>query len=366
MKKKKRGRRLGLDFPGTPGPNNAMTDVPGVLIGYTTLIDDDAAVRTGVTALLPRGREREPMAVWAGFHALNGNGEMTGVHWIRDAGHFYGPICLTNTHSVGIVHHAVTRWLIENHRALFRDRHAWALPVVAETYDGVLNDINGLHVREEHVIEAIESASDSVIAEGNVGGGTGMICYEFKGGTGTASRCLNVGDRSYTVGTLVQANHGIRDWLTILGVPVGHHLRENRLLNREQGSIVVIIGTDIPMLPHQLRRLAQRAALGIARNGTPGGNSSGDIFLAFSVANPFSHESLRDADLTMNFVSDDRFDPIYLAAVEATEEATVNALLAAEDMATFKPRSKICRAIDHDALLDIMTRYGRPTAEAIR
>ncbi len=362
---KRRARCLGLDFPGTPGPHNAITDVPGVEVGYRTLLEGsgelvvgEGPVRTGVTAILPRGRGDVLTGVQAGFHALNGNGEMTGVHWIHDAGYFCGPICLTNTHSVGIAHHAVTRWLIDTNAAAFREQHLWALPVVAETYDGILSDINGQHVRERHVTEAIESAAGGALPQGNVGGGTGMVCYEFKGGTGTASRWIDEGDHTYTVGVLVQANHGIRDWLTILGAPVGRHLREDLLLNGEQGSIVVIIATDAPMLPHQLQRLARRAAIGIGRNGTPGGNRSGDIFLGFSTANPVPPDYLREPQPSIGFLPDNRFDPYYLAVVEATEEATVNALVAAEDMPTLKPAGRVCRAIPHAALIEAMSRYG--------
>lgn len=362
---KQRARELGLAFPGTPGTHNAITDVPGVTVGYRTLIEGHGPlvvgkgpVRTGVTAILPRGHEEELTAVWAGFHALNGNGEMTGTHWITDGGYFHGPICLTNTHSVGMVHHAVTRWLIDSYATVFQDQHAWALPVVAETYDGLLNDINGQHVRTHHVIEAIENATTGPIAEGNVGGGTGMVCYEFKGGTGTASRRINIGNKTHTIGTLVQANHGIRDWLTILGVPVGMHLQDDRLFARERGSVIVVVATDIPMLPHQLNRLARRASLGIGRGGTPGGNNSGDIFLAFTTANARTWESLREHEFTMDSVSDDHFDPIYLATVEATDEAVVNALVAAEDMETLKPAGKVCRAVEADTLLGVMALHG--------
>jgi D-aminopeptidase len=238
-----RARDLGLDFPGTPGPNNALTDVPGVLVGYTTLIDDAAKIRTGVTAILPYGHDSVPRPVWAGQFSLNGNGEMTGVHWIHDAGYFTGPVCITNTHSVGMVHHAATRWMIDTYSAAFRDEHFWAMPVVAETYDGVLNDINGQHVHAEHVMAAIANAAGGVPAEGNVGGGTGMICYEFKGGTGTSSRRVSLGGEDYTVGALVQANHGRRDLLTILGVPLGREMREDLQFSRETGSIIVVIGT---------------------------------------------------------------------------------------------------------------------------
>lgn len=365
-RRKKRARELGLDFGGSPGPANAITDVPGVLVGYRTIIEGDGAlapgkgpVRTGVTAILPRGSAREMMPVWAGFHALNGNGEMTGVHWINHAGHFYGPICLTNTHGVGAVHHGVTGWMIETYADEFAEDHVWALPVVAETYDGVLNDINGRHVREAHVREAIAAARAGLIAEGNVGGGTGMICYEFKGGTGTASQQLEIAGREYSLGVLVQANHGRRDWLTILGAPVGRHLREDRLFDGEQGSIIVVIGTDIPMLPHQLARLAQRASIGIGRHGTPGGNNSGDIFLAFSTANPTTRRDVAKGIRSMECIADELFDPVYLAAVRATEEAVVNALLAAEDMTTLRPAGRICRAIDAGQLLGVLRSYGR-------
>jgi D-aminopeptidase len=371
--RKKRARELGLNFEGTPGPANAITDVPGVLVGYRTLVSGDGPlvagkgpVRTGVTAILPRGRERELTPVWAGFHALNGNGEMTGVHWIRHAGYFHGPICLTNTHSVGAVHQGATGWMIETFGEEFSTRHVWALPVVAETYDGVLNDINGRHVREHHVREAIEAAADGPIGEGNVGGGTGMICYEFKGGTGTASQRVAVDGTMRTVGVLVQANHGLRDWLTVLGVPVGRFLREDRLLQREQGSIIAVIGTDIPMLPHQLARVAQRASLGIARHGTPGGNSSGDMFLAFSVANPLTGREVAQGRRAMVYTPDELFDPIYLATVRAVEEAVVNAMLAADDMSTLRPAGKICRAIDPAALVELLQRAGRAGEARVR
>jgi D-aminopeptidase len=259
---------------------------------------------------------------------------------------------------VGIVHHAATRWMIEHYGPEFANDHVFAMPVVGETYDGVLNDINGQHVTVEDVFAAIAAARGGPIAEGNVGGGTGMICYEFKGGTGTASRTVPLAEESFTVGALVQANHGIRDWLTILGVPVGLHLREDRLFSTERGSVIVILATDAPMLPHQLRRLAKRAAIGIGRNGTPSGNNSGDIFLAFSVGN--DRES-SDSPPKQRFeaVSDSYFDPFYLAGVEAIEEAIVNALVGATDMTTVKPAGRICRAIDHRRLQAVMREYGR-------
>jgi len=231
--------------------------------------------------------------------------------------------------------------------------------VVAETYDGHLNDINGQHLREEHVRSAIEHAAGGVPAEGNVGGGTGMICYEFKGGTGTASRQVRLGGEAYSVGALVQANHGLRDWLTILGVPVGRELRDDLIAKRERGSIIVVLGTDAPLAPLSLRHVAKRAAIGIGRHGTPGGNNSGDIFLAFSVANPMEMPQLSPAMLTFDCINGEILDPLYLAAVEAVEEAVVNALIAAEDAPTLKPAGKICRAIDHDRLVEVMRRYNR-------
>ncbi|MEZ5773554.1 MAG: P1 family peptidase [Hyphomicrobiaceae bacterium] len=360
---KPRARDLGLPFPGTPGPANALTDVPGVMVGYETVTGNSASgrqIRTGVTAVIPRSGETAPQPVWAGFHALNGNGEMTGTHWIEDAGYFIGPLAITNTHSVGIVHHALVRHTIETYRDDWTEGHVWAMPVVAETYDGVLSDINGLHVTEQHALAALANAKAGPIAEGNVGGGTGMICYDFKGGTGTASRVIEVGGRSHTVGALVQANHGRREWLTVLGVPVGRHLKDDIIREtKEEGSIIVLIGTDLPILPHQLRRIAKRASIGIGRGGTPGGNSSGDIFLAFSVANPMPLAEHAGPRLQFEAINDDIFDPIYMAAIEAVEEAVINAMVAAEDTPTLKPPGKICRAIPHDGLVAVMKRYGR-------
>ncbi|MEQ9638577.1 MAG: P1 family peptidase [Alphaproteobacteria bacterium] len=360
---KPRGRDLGLPFAGAPGTHNAITDVPGVGVGFATIVaDTPRQVRTGVTAIVPRLGVREPQPVWAGWHALNGNGEMTGTHWIEDGGYFVGPICITNTHSVGIVHHAAVRWTIETYGQAWHDQHLWAMPVVAETYDGVLSDINGLHVTEAHALAALNDAKPGPVAEGNVGGGTGMIAFEFKGGTGSASRRVDLGGRSYHVGALVQANYGRRDWLSVLGVPVGRHLRDDLLIgDKEQGSIIVVIGTDLPLLPHQLRGVAKRASIGIGRLGTPGGQSSGDIFLAFSVANAMPLPGMADDLNHFEAVNSDRLDPIYLAAVEAIEESVINAMLAADDTATLKPAGKVCRAIRHDALVDLMRRHGRMT-----
>ncbi|HEJ1327405.1 DmpA family aminopeptidase [Pseudomonas aeruginosa] len=362
---KKRARELGLPFPGTPGPFNAITDVPGVRVGYCTL-DQPAgpngrAVKTGVTALLPRGYQSNPSPVWAGFYALNGNGEMTGTHWIEDGGYFLGPVCITNSHSVGIVHHAAVRWSIDQYAAAWEQHHLWAMPVVAETYDGVLSDINGLHVTEADALFALNNATDGPLTEGNVGGGNGMICYGFKGGTGTASRRLELSGTAHHLGVLVQANHGVREWLSVLGVPVGSAVEIPTIpdTDRERGSIIVVIATDIPMLPHQLRRLAKRAALGLARGGTPGGNNSGDIFLAFSTANPRPLPQLDEANLTAEYLNDEHFDPVYLAAVESIEEAVVNGMLAAEGAPTQKPPGNYCHALDPAELVRIMGTFGR-------
>ena len=363
-----RARDLGLDFPGNPGPHNALTDVSGVLVGYSwviagegPLVVGEGPIRTGVTAILPRGHDPQPKPVFAGSYALNGNGEMTGTHWIRDGGYFVGPVCITNTHSVGIAHHASVGWMLDTYREDFLQHHLWAMPVIAETYDGTLNDINGRHVTEQHVRAALDSATDGAVAEGNVGGGTGMMCYEFKGGTGTASRQVAIDGETYTVAALVQANYGIRPWLTILGVPVGRHLNEDRIIQEhELGSIIVVIATDAPMLPHQLQRVAKRGAIGIGRCGSPGGNSSGDIFLAFSVANAAPLAMHDKAQLSASYINDDYFDGLYEAAVDSVEEAIVNAMIAAQDTPTIKkPAGTICRAIPHDQLVDIMRRYGR-------
>lgn len=358
---KPRGRELGLPFPGQTGPYNAITDLPGVEVGYCTRIEGDGPlkqgegpVRTGVTAILPLGRLSEPQPVWAGMYALNGNGEMTGTHWIHDGGYFVGPVCITNTHSVGMVHHAATRWMIETYADAWQSEHLWAMPVVAETYDGVLNDINGQHVSEADARSALNTAANGEVAEGNVGGGTGMICYEFKGGTGTSSRRIRIDGEDFTMGALVQANHGSRPWLTVLGHRIGEQMPENRLFETEQGSIIVVLATDLPMAPHQLRRLAKRAAIGIGRGGTPGGNNSGDIFLAFSTANRGPIPQLSGARRTLETISDEEFDAIYIAATESIEEAVINAMLAAEDMTTLRPEGLICRAIEADKLRSIV------------
>jgi len=362
-----RSRDLGLDLPGTPGRCNAITDVPGVEVGLETIEQGEGPldpghgpVRTGVTAILPRGRDPVPRPVWAGQYALNGNGEMTGSHWVRDGGYLIGPVCITNTHSVGMVHHAAVHWMLDTYGDHFHEHHLWAMPVVAETYDGILNDINGQHVAPEHARRALDAAAPGPVAEGNVGGGTGMICYEFKGGTGTASRVVNIDGEKFTVGTLVQANHGARPWLSVLGVPVGRHLAGDVIgIDRELGSIIAVIATDAPLLPHQLDRVARRGAIGIGRGGSPGGNGSGDMFLAFSVANRAELPQISPARLSMEHVNDERLDDLYLACVEAVEESVINAMVCARDMSTLRPPDQICRAIDHDQLVEVMRRYGR-------
>ena len=368
--KKIRGRQLGLPFEGQTGKFNAITDVPGVLVGSKTLISGSlpmiqgkGPIRTGITSILPKGFNKEPQPIWAGMHALNGNGEMTGSHWIKDGGYFIGPICITNTHSVGITHHASIKWIINQYKEYWSKNHLWAMPVVAETYDGVLNDINGQHVTESDVTEAIKKAKPEEVQEGNCGGGTGMICYEFKGGTGTSSRMINIEGEKFTVATLVQANHGIRPWLNILGVPVGKHLDNDRLKsvfeNNELGSIIVIIATDAPIMPHQLRRMAKRAALGIARGGSPGGSNSGDIFLAFSTANSKLIPQLSKSKLQFEYINDEVFDDIYLSIVQSVEESVINAMLAADDMETIRPEGFICKAINYEDLIKIMKKYGK-------
>jgi D-aminopeptidase len=354
-----RARSLGLDFRGEPGGNNAVTDVDGVSVGFSTLHDDARGIRTGVTALVPRDDRDFPIPVWAGHFALNGNGEMTGTHWIKDAGYFFGPVLITNTHSIGPAHHGAVKWTIERYAEAFAQHPLWAMPVVAETCDATLNDINGLHVTADHALEALAAARPGPVAEGAVGGGTGMIAYEFKAGTGTASRRVRIDGSTYTVGALVQANHGLRPWLSILGVPVGEFLTEDRLRQTESGSIIAVIVTDAPLSPLSLRHTARRAAIGVGRGGTPGGNSSGDLFLAISTANARELPQFSKSRETFDFLNAEWIDPLYLGVVEAVEEAVVNALVAGRDTPTFNPEGKICRGIDHNRLRDVMRRFGR-------
>lgn len=345
-----RARDLGLPFPGTPGPLNAITDVAGVSVGFCTLTDPARRLRTGVTALIPRPDAGAPHPVRAGQATLNGNGEMTGTHWINDAGYFLGPVLISNTHAIGACHSAATRWMIDRYADAFARDHLWAMPVVAETYDGVLNDINAMAVTPDHALQALEAARPGPVAEGAVGGGNGMICYQFKGGTGTASRKVALGGQDWTVGALVQANHGRREWLTILGRPVGQRMPAEPLLDKETGSIIVILATDAPLSALSLRHLARRAGLGLARGGTPGGNSSGDIFLAFSTADFGPIPQHAGPMTTTTQINPEHIDPLYLAAVEAVEEAVVNALVAGRDTPTVKPAGHVVPGIDHAAL----------------
>jgi L-aminopeptidase/D-esterase-like protein len=354
---KPRARDLGIPFEGTPGKLNAITDVAGVTTGFSTIIEGDSA-RTGVTIIHPRGKQNhEP--VFAGYFAFNGNGEMTGAAWVEEGGMLEGPVGLTNTHSVGVVRDAIIAWQTE-HDALYQK---WSCPVVAETADGWLNDMNAFHVSREHVIAALENAAGGPVPEGNVGGGTGMLCYEFKGGSGTASRQLPAKLGGWTVGAIVQANFGRRYQLTIAGVPVGEHLKENAPFSNgenplhEQGSLIVILSTDAPLLPHQLRRIAKRATLGMARTGSLGGNGSGDIFLAFSTTNTGSHRGDERGVAHVETRLNEKLDPLFHAAAYATEEAIINAMVAAEDM-TGKNGLSI-EALPHEQLRQILREYNR-------
>lgn len=345
-----RARDLGLPFPGTTGRFNAITDVAGVTVGTCTLLDPAHHMRTGVTAIIPRMDAGKPEPVRAGQATLNGNGEMTGTHWINDGGYFLGPVLITNTHAIGACHSGATQWMINRYADHFRNTIAWAMPVVAETYDGILNDINAMFVQPEHALEALNSATSGPVAEGAVGGGTGMIAYEFKAGTGTASRCVTVGENTYTIGVLVQANHGKRPWFNVLGQPVGRLMPFEGLVSRETGSIIVVIATDAPLSPISLKHLARRAGLGLGRGGTPGGNSSGDIFLAFSTA-PFGPMPQQAGQLIQRTeFNAEHLDPIYLAAVEAVEESVVNAIVAGADTPTFRFPGKTIPGIDCAAL----------------
>jgi D-aminopeptidase len=352
-----RARELGVPFAfGRPGRWNAITDVPGVAVGHVTLIEGDS-VRTGVTAILPRGKGEEATrpCFGAGF-ALNGNGEMTGMAWVRESGLVDGPIALTNTNSVGIVRDAVIRYAARRWPPKpDGDWTFWSLPIVAETWDGTLNDIYDPHVRAEHVDAALAAAASGPVAEGNVGGGTGMICYGFKGGIGTASRVLSAEKGGYTVGVLVQANHGRRHQLLVAGIPVGEEIREGTPPGEEMGSILIVVGTDAPLLPHQLERLARRAALGLARTGSVAGNGSGDLFLSFSTANPHAGDATGTVALSM--LPSDRMDPLFEATVGATEEAIVNALVAARSMTGFHGHTVL--ALPTDRLRDILRRHDR-------
>ncbi|MCX4241196.1 DmpA family aminopeptidase [Paraliomyxa miuraensis] len=357
-----RARDLGIPLDGIPGPRDAITDVPGVAVGFSTLVRGsgplrvgEGPVRTGVTAILPRGLGSHA-PVFAAWFPLNGNGEMTGTAWIDESGFLESPILLTNTHSVGVVRDAVVEWQARTKRFF----QPYSYPVVAETYDGTLNDINGFHVKAEHAIAAIESATEGDVAEGNVGGGTGMVCFGFKGGTGTASRRTGEGDHAHTVGVLVQANFGLRSQLTIAGVPVGRELplspAATSVPRTEQGSIIVVVATDAPLLPHQLARVARRAALGLGRTGSCAGNGSGDIMIAFSTANPDA-ASLTAPTRTIEMLSNAALNPVFDATIFATEAAILNALVAAETMTGIDDVT--IEALPHDRVRELLTRYGR-------
>src|SRR5213083_591481 len=366
-----RARDLGVPFDGTPGLLNAITDVAGVTVGHSTIIAGQGKlvvgqgpVRTGVTAIFPRGATNgDP--VFGGWFTLNGNGEMTGTTWLEESGFLAGPIMITNTHSVGVVRDAVIEWLV--HKGFEFD---WSLPGVAETWDGALNDINGFHLTKQDAFAALDSAHGGPVTEGSVGGGTGMICNQFKGGIGTASRRLGADGGGYTVGVLVQCNYGARAPLRIAGVPVGREIpdllpcrepcsgprsaREARLAE-DVGSIIIVVATDAPLLPHQLKRIAKRAALGVGRMGGLAGNSSGDIFIAFSTANARASRDSGLAQLAM--LSNERITPLFEATVQGTEEAIINAMLAAETM-TGADDLKVY-AIPHDRLREILRKYNR-------
>lgn len=349
---RKRARGLGLPLKGNTGPLNAITDVPGVSVGMTTLIQGDGehAVRTGVTAILPRERSHLLHPCWAGTFAMNGNGELTGCHWINEAGWFNGPILITNTCSLGMAHHGAVRWLIREFPEKMGESQ-WPLPIIGETFDGWLNDIAGLHVSEQNVLDAIDNAVGGPVREGNVGGGTGMICYEFKGGTGTSSRIVETRAGQFSLGVIVQANHGLRPWLEVCGVPVGLAMPEGRAYEREQGSIIIVLATDAPLTPTQLNRIAKRISIGMGRSGTPSGNGSGDIFLALSTANDPGEVPMA-AEISLRALGDAEMDAFFLATVSCVDEAILNALCAAETM-TGK-RGRVVNAMDTDQLKQLI------------
>ncbi len=369
-----RARGLGIPLEGRPGRWNAITDVPGVELGYVTLVEGEGPlvpgrgpVRTGVTAIHPRGRQGTSDPVQAGWFSFNGNGEMTGTVLIEETGLLAAPILITNTHSVGAAHTGAVRWLTERHPRLSK---LWVLPVVAETWDGYLNDTNGQHVKPEHAFAALEAARSGPVDEGSVGGGTGMICYGFKGGSGTASRLVEFGDQTYTVGVFVQANFGWRPELTIAGVPIGRHIPENNPLDADPswlmppgaGSCITIVATDAPLLPGQCKALARRVPLGLARTGTTSSHFSGDIFLAFSTGNP---GSVATGPITLlgrpgvtesqSWVPWGECDPLFAAVVYAVEEAVLDVLIANEDMTGWD--GHFVPALPHDRVRDLLASH---------
>jgi L-aminopeptidase/D-esterase-like protein len=364
--KKLRARDLGIPFDGTPGPLNAITDVSGVLVGETTLISGEGKlivgkgpVRTGVTAVLPRGKNFDD-AVMAGWWTLNGNGEMTGTTWLEESGLLVGPVMITNTHSVGVVRDAVIQWIVQ-HRHIGPDDDWWSLPVVAETWDGWLNDINGFHVKPEHAFHALDSAASGPVEEGAVGGGTGMICNGFKGGIGTSSRRFAAEGGTYTLGVLVQCNYGRRNDLRIAGIPVGREIESQdpyastSFAGEERGSIIVVVATDAPLVSHQLKRLAHRVSLALGRTGSISGNGSGDIFIAFSTAN--AGASNKDHIVDLKMLPNEKIGPVFAATVQATEEAIDNAMIAADTMTGIENHKVI--GLPHDKLRAVLKKYNR-------
>lgn len=365
---KPRARDIGIPFEGTAGKFNAITDVKGVEVGFSTIISGQGKnvlgkgpIRTGVTAILPRGKTNNP--VYANWYTLNGNGEMTGTTWVTESGFLETPIMITNTNSVGVVRDAVLKWFVDQH--WYQQPFWYTYPVVAETYDGFLNDIYGFHVKEKNAYDALNSAKSGFLAEGNVGGGTGMMCLGFKGGTGTASRVVQVKDNEYTVGVLVQANFGAKRNLTIAGVPIGKELKDT--LNYEfkappvsyrqegDGSIIVIVATDAPLLPHQLKRIAARVPIGVGNVGGRGENGSGDIFLAFSTANPTAFQ--RDSLTKVEELPNDWINPLFEATVQAVEEAIINAMVAAETMTGINGNKAY--ALPHEPVIKLLKKYNR-------
>ncbi|MGZ8537977.1 MAG: DmpA family aminopeptidase [Flavisolibacter sp.] len=369
----KRARDFGIPFNGTPGKFNSITDVAGVTVGQVTiikgngpLVKDQGPVRTGVTAILPRGKEFAPC--YASWYALNGNGDMTGTHWITESGFLETPILITNTGNVGTVRDAAWKWMNENkyYTPFFKD-YWYAYPVVAETYDGMFNDINGQHVKKEEVYKALDSARSGKVEEGGVGGGTGMMCYGFKGGIGTSSRVITFQQGTYTIGILVQANHGSRSQLTVSGVPVGRELKDTLLprfegmtgsvginMQNETGSIIIVLATDAPLLPDQLKRLAQRIPLGLTRTGAIGGNGSGDIFIAFSTANKNAFSSKEEKVVSM---PNEQMNALFTATIEATEEAIINALFAGKTLVGINGNTIF--GLPTQKVVDVMKKYNR-------
>jgi len=370
---RRRARALGIPLDGRPGPNNAITDVAGVEVGYSTIIRGEGPltvghgpVRTGVTAILPRGHGGLAVPAFAGSFSLNGNGELTGTIWIEESGQCEGPITITNTHSCGLARDATLQWLVQKHPDLMPQ---WGLPVAGETYDGELNDINGFHVTAEHVFEALDKAAPGPIELGSVGGGTGMICYEFKAGSGSASRLVDMDAGGFTVGVFVQANFGRRGELIVAGIPVGRELTGGEVRSKPGGpgssdlgpggSVIAIVATDAPLLSHQLKRLARRVGLGLARSGAVAHNGSGDIFLAFSTANGPALEA-DEGPRQASFLSNEAMDPLFTAVVEAVDEAVLDSMVANEAMVG---RDGIeVPALPHDRLCAILERHGRLAA----